>query len=98
MKLNKSIYGLKQASSNWFEHFTKGLKARNLFPSQIDHCVYYTDNCIILVYVDNYIVFSSDKSVIDDLINYIKHGNENYSLADEGEVDKYLGVDIAKSK
>ena len=26
MKLNKSIYGLKQANSNWFDHLTTGLK------------------------------------------------------------------------
>ena len=33
MKLNKFIYGLKQASSNWFEHLTTGLKSRDLFLS-----------------------------------------------------------------
>ena len=68
MKLNKSIYGLCQSSSNWFQHLTKGLKARDFFPSQIDPCVYYKDNCIVLVYVDGCIVYFKDKSVIDGLI------------------------------
>ena len=98
MKLNKSIYGLKQASSNWFDHPTKGLKQRDFFPSEIDPCVYYKDNCIVLVYVDDCIIFSKDKSVIDDLIHSLMNGPENYVLTDEGEIDKYLGVDIDKSK
>ena len=98
MKLNKSIYGLKQASSNWFDHLTKGLKQRDFFPSEMDPCVYYKDNCIVLVYVDDCIIFSKDKSVIDDLIHSLMNGPENYVLTDEGEINKYLGVDIDKFK
>ena len=77
---------------------TKGLKQRDFFPSEIDPCVYYKDNYIFLVYVDDCIIFSKDKSVIDDLIHSLMNGPENYVLTDEGEINTYLGVDIDKSK
>ena len=34
--------------------------------------------------------------MIDGLIYSLQHGDEKYILTDEGEVDKYLGVDIPK--
>ena len=98
MKLNKSIYALCQSSSNWYQHLTNGLKARDFFPSQVDPCVYYRENCIVLVFVDDCLIFSKDKSVIDGFIYSLQHGEENYILTDEGEIEKYLGVEIIKSK
>ena len=97
LNLNKSLYGLKQSSSNWFRFLTKGLTDRNFIPSQIDPCIYYKDNCIVLIYVDDCIILSRNKSVIDDFISSLKNGKEKYILTDEGEIDKYLGVDIVKS-
>ena len=87
MKLNKSIYGLCQSSSNWYHHVTNGLKVRDFFPSQVDPYVYYRENCIVLVFVDDYLIFSKDKSVIDGFIYSLQHGEENYSLTDEGEIE-----------
>ena len=40
LKLNKSLYGLKQAAHNWFNTLDKGLKDRGFKPSNIDQCVY----------------------------------------------------------
>ena len=68
LKLNKSLYGLKQSSSNWSYVLTQDLDARNFIPSLIDPCIYYKDNCILLIYVDNCIILSKHKSVIDDFI------------------------------
>ena len=51
-----------------------------------------------MVYVNDHIIFSRDKSAIDELIHSLMHGPEYYFLTDECEKDKYLGVDIDKSK
>ena len=40
LKLNKSLYGLKQASYNWYEKLKEGFKNRGLKLSQIDPCLY----------------------------------------------------------
>ena len=50
------------------------------------------------MYVDDCIILSKDKSVMNNFIYSLQHGQENYIFADEKEVDKYLGVDIVRSK
>ena len=55
-------------------------------------------NCIILIYVDDCIVLSKTKSVIDDFIESLQSGKEKYILTDEREIDKYLGVDIVRTQ
>ena len=42
--------------------------------------------------------FFKNQSVIDDLIYSLQHGDEKYIITDNGEIDKYLGVDIVRSK
>ena len=55
LKLNKNLYGLKQANHNWFIMLSNGLKDRGFTSSQIDPCVFYKEDMIFLVYVDDVI-------------------------------------------
>ena len=43
LKLNSSLYGLKQASANWYDMLAKGLKIRGFKSSKIDPCVFIND-------------------------------------------------------
>ena len=55
------------------------------------------DDIIVLVYVDDCLVFLQDKDKINQLID--KHNNkEKLYLTDESDVDKYLGVEIEQNK
>lgn len=96
MKLNKSICDLQQANSNWFEYLSTCLKSCDFFPSQSVLCALYKDNCIVLAYVDDYIIISKDKSETDKLIYSLANRLENYELTNDGEIDKYLDIDIDK--
>ena len=58
LKLNKSIYNLKQASLNWFEHLRKGLEARYYVQFRVDPCVFLRADSIVLCYVDDCIIIS----------------------------------------
>ena len=41
LKLNKSLYGLKQSPRNWFLHLKKGLIRQGFTPSNFDPCLFY---------------------------------------------------------
>jgi len=37
---------------------------------------------------------STSKKAIDDLVESLKNGEEKYILTDEGDIDKFLGIEI----
>ena len=47
-KLNKYIYGIKQASTNWFEHLKTGIKRRVYYQSKVVPCLFYINELVIL--------------------------------------------------
>ena len=63
----------------------------------MDPCVFIKEDVIVLVYVDNCLIFSRDKDKINQLIDKLKN-KEKLDLIDEGDVDKYLGVEIEWNK
>ncbi len=94
LRLNKSLYGLKQARYNWFAKLSNGLQDRGFVQSSIVPCVFFNHNCIILTYVDDCIIIGDTHDWINALIRSLHKGDENFVLRDEGSIDKYLGVDI----
>ena len=58
LKLCKNLYGLKQVGLNWYEHLQQGLLKCEFIQSQINPCIYYKNGLILLVYVDNCLLFS----------------------------------------
>jgi hypothetical protein len=97
LKFKKSLYGLKVSSRNWFQHLCGGLEARGFIKSKVDPCILYGEDCIILIYVDDCIIFSKSKITNDELFKSLKNGPEIFKLTDKGDVNRYLGVDISKS-
>ncbi len=92
LNLNKSPYGLKQAGYNWFEKLHKGLITRNFIQSQVDKCVFFQKDCIILMYGDNCIILGKDIAIVDAVISSLKEGQEDFELVDQGSIYKYLGL------
>ena len=98
LKLKKNLYGLKQASANWYEMIKGGLERRKFSPSIIDPCVFYKEGMIVLLYVDDMIVVSKKEEDIDKLIKSLKEEDERFILTSEGDIKNYLGVEIVKNK
>jgi len=51
---------------------------------------------ILLTYVNDCIIFSRSKEFIDRLVCSMHNGSENFKLTDEGDVNKFLGIEITK--
>ncbi len=92
LKLNKSLYGLKQSGYNWFEKLREGLVMRDFVQSQVDKCVFFRKNCIVLTYVDDCIILGTDMPIVDLVIYSLQEGDEDFQLIDQGSLDKYLGL------
>ncbi len=52
-------------------------------------------DCILVVYVDDCLIFSKESSTIDQLIQSL---SKTFLLQDEGDVSAFLGVQIQKDK
>ena len=88
LKLQKKLYGLKQAGHNWFENISGALGNLSTNPRKVDPCVFFGEDFIVVVYVDNCLIFSQDKDKINQLIDKLKN-KEKLDLTDEGDV-KFL--------
>ncbi len=96
LRLNKSLYGLKQAGYNWFAKLCNGLLDRGFTQSNINACVFFGKGCIVLTYVDDCIIVGDSMDCIEALITSLHDGTDNFILKDEGSIEKYLGVSIAQ--
>ncbi|KAL3642739.1 hypothetical protein CASFOL_013554 [Castilleja foliolosa] len=94
-KLNKSLYGLKQASRSWFDKFGKTVKALGFLNSKSDTSLFYKhterESIIILVYVDDIIITGDNDTHIQVIIDQI---GKCFSLKDLGRLNYFLGVEM----
>lgn len=92
-KLNKAIYGLKQAGRQWNIKLDTALLSYGLLRSQNDPCVYYTikREIIVAIYVDDFLIFYVH---VDDLIKLKNFLNKAFNMKDMGEARHCLGLNI----
>ena len=53
LKLKKNLYGLSDASYDWFNKLTEGLEFEGFVRSEVDQCVFLREDAVVLVYVDD---------------------------------------------
>lgn len=97
-KLNKAIYGLKQAGREWNKTLSTFLKSIGLRPTAADGCIYYMRRndklLIVIVYVDDLIVASNDLS----LRNYVNDALKGKFELTQVEPKQFLGLQIQRDK
>ena len=54
------------------------------------------DGMVILVYVGDCIIVGKDMRGIDEFVQSMQQGSENFVLTDEGSIDKFLGIGIKR--
>jgi hypothetical protein len=93
MKLKRNLYGCKQAARNWFLHLTQSLLKLGFHQSATDKCLFLRDDSILVVYVDDCLIFAQHDDTINDLIKALSAA---FLLQDKGDVNVFLGVQIRK--
>lgn len=98
LRLNTSLYGLRQAPATFFEKLRDGLMERGFTQSQHDPCLFMKKDLICVVYVDDTIIAGPDVKAIDKLIQDLGviKGTwcHQFELRDEGSVGDFLGIRI----
>lgn len=99
LKLQKSIYGLKQSSRLWNIKLKGVLLKFGLKQSQIDPCIFYylkdTKKLYIAVYVDDLLIFSNDNLLKTKLKSCLKN---NFEMKDLGAANSFLGLRISRDR
>ena len=62
--------------------------------SKVDPCLYYKEEVILLVYMDDYILMGTTNVAIDKAIHALISSKQNFTIEYEGAVSDFLGVKI----
>jgi transposase InsO family protein len=97
-KLLKSLYGLKQASRQWFEKLTTFLYAQGFTQATSDHTLFIKSTAssftALLVYVDDIILAGTSLTIFDELKLAL---DQTFRIKNLGQLKFFLGIEVARS-
>ena len=96
-KLNKSIYGLKQDSREWYRKFHQVITSNGFEVNLVEDCVYHKFSgskfIFLILYVDDILLASSDIGLLHETKKFL---SKNFEMKDLGNASFVLGIQILR--
>ena len=93
LKLKRSLYGLKQSPRNFFLHLKTKLESVGFEQSSVDPCLFISDKVLLVVYVDDTLLFSPKEEYINEMIEQMTNTSIKLEV-EEQDVAGFLGISI----
>jgi hypothetical protein len=98
-KLRKSIYGLKQASRQWYIKFHKIIISYGFIENFFDQCIYLKVSgskvIFLVLYVDDILLASSGLGLLHESKQFL---SQNFEMKDLSEASYVIGIEIHRDR
>ena len=98
-KLNRSIYGLKQASRSWNIRFNQAIKSFGFNQCPDESCVYKKCNgnvvVFLVLYVDDILLIGNNRGALSTVKEWL---SKTFEMKDLGEAKYILGIKILRDR
>ena len=98
-KLQRSIYGLKQASRSWNLRFDEVVKGFGFIKNEEETCVYKKESgssiVFLILYVDDILLIGNDVNFLDTIKESLK---KSFAMKDLGKAAYILGIKIYRDR
>nr|XP_016448801.1 PREDICTED: uncharacterized mitochondrial protein AtMg00810-like [Nicotiana tabacum] len=94
-RLKISLYGLRQASRQWYSRLTTALNFKGFTHSFNDYSLFYKKNInyvsLVAVYVDDILLTSNNIKELNDLKYFL---DQEFKIKDLGNLSYFLGMEV----
>ena len=94
LKLKRTLYGLKQSPRAFWKYMVEKLSTCGMKQSDLDPCLFISDTVIIVMYVDDILMWSTNEEHIFKLGDSLRA--EGVELEEEDDAAGFLGVNMTK--
>lgn len=98
-KLRKSIYGLKQASRQWYLKFDEVVTSFGFVENKFDQCIYMRTSgskfIFFVLYVDDILLASSDVNLLHETKSFLSAA---FEMKDLEEASYVLDIEIRRDR
>ena len=98
-KLNKSIYGLKQASRQWYLKFNNIIVSYGFVENTVDQCIYMkvsgSEFIILVLYVDNIFLATNDVGLLHNVKKFLSN---NFEMKYMVETSYVIEIEIFRNR
>jgi hypothetical protein len=94
-RLRKCLYGLKQAPRAWYTDIDAHLCSLGFIRSEEDYNLYISKHVILLLFVDDILLFSPSMDAIRSIKGLL---NSKYEMTDIGPIQQFLGIQVVRDR